>query len=192
VRRLKPKLVLLMTLATVAGVALTSGCGDKSLTLHVDILSFLDSTAVTQAYDVPDGIPASLPIDVPAQRVNLSEGLGDITDIESVSLRISSQFVNETGVADVQFQVFITDTLDNPYDAAPYISEFIQVGPGATTDTLHADIEGDEALGELFTAEAVQVGLRLIFDTVGSTVNVTGTENLIRFNATVVARRHLP
>jgi hypothetical protein len=184
--------MLLMTVAVVTGLALTSGCGDKSLTLHVDILSFLDSTVVTQTYGddpvIPPGVPVTIAID--PQRVNLSEGIGDITDIESVSLRISSEFVNETGAADVQFRVFITDTLSNPYAATPYINETIHLEP-ATTDTLHADIEGDETLGELFTAEAVQVGLEMRFLAAPGD-NVTGTEHLIRFNATVVARRHLP
>lgn len=184
----------MIAIVAFAGLMLTSGCGDKRLTLNVDILSFLDSTVVTQTYGddpvIPPGVP-SLIIDAPSQRVNLSEGLGDITDIESVSLRISAEFVNETGIADVELQVFLTDTLANPYDGTPYISDTIHLEP-ATTDTLHADIEGDETLGELFTAEAVQVGLRLRFNTVASSVAVTGTENLVRFNATVVAKRHMP
>lgn len=187
------KLLPLIAVLLLAWLALFPGCGDKSLTLHVDILSFLDSTVVTQTYgDDPPIPPSPIPviIDADPQRVNLSEGIGDITDIESVSLRISSEFVNDTGTADVEFQVFITDTLSNPYDATPYISESIHLEP-ATTDTIHADIVGDETLGELFTSEAVQVGLRLRFDASSSAENVTGTENLIRFNATVVAKHHI-
>jgi hypothetical protein len=194
VRKLTLRLALLVAISAVFGLMMTSGCGDKTLTLNVDILSFLDSTVVTQEYGddpvIPPGAPDTRVIS-PPQRVNLSEGLGDITDVESVSLRISSEFVNETGIADVLFQVFMTDTLENPYDAAPYISELIHVEPG-TIDTLHADVVGDETLGELFTGEAVQLGLMLRFDSSSSPTAVTGTATLTRFNATVVARRHIP
>jgi len=193
VRTFTTRLLFLIAISAVAAFMLTSGCGDKSLTLHIDLLSFMDSTLVTQTYGDNPVIPAGnpyVPILAPSQRVNLSEGLGDITDIESVSLRISSEFVNDTGTADVLLEVFVTDTLDNPYDAIPYISETLHVEPTAT-DTVHADIVGDEALGELFTSEAVQLSFRLTFDASSSSEDVTGIENMIRFNATVVARRHI-
>ena len=173
---------------------MVSGCGDSVVTVNVDVLSFLDSTAVKQTYGddpvIPPG-PIPVVIDSEPQRVNLSEGLADVTDIQSVSLRLSSEFVNETGTADVQFSVFISDTLTNPYSTEPYVEENLHLEP-AYTDTIHVDILGDEALGELLTGQAVDIGLRLRFDSSRSSENVRGTETLVRFIATVVARRHIP
>jgi hypothetical protein len=171
------------------------GCGDRLLTVNVDVLSFMDSTAVKQTYGVNPVIPAGGPIPVvfqiPPQQVNLTEGLADITDIQSVTLHLGSKFANETGSAEVLLEVYISDTQTDPYTTTPYVHETILLEP-ATTDTVRVNIAGDDRLGDLLTGEAAQVGIRTTFDSSGSTDNVVGTETLILFNATVVAKRHIP
>ena len=172
------------------------GCGDRLLTVNVDILSFMDSTAVSLPYGAPGHIiPAHglLPdsLEAPYQNVNLTEGLAEVTDVQSVTLHLSSQLANETGSANVRLQVFISDTLTNPYDTAPCAQDSIDLEP-ATVDTMNVNVLGDQRLAELLTGEAVRVGIRTIFNSMGSSENVTGVETLIRFTATVVAKRHIP
>lgn len=175
--------------------SLLYGCGNKLLTVNIDALSFMDPTVVEQTYGVDPIIPAGgvLPavFEAPPQRINLTEGLADITDIQSVTLHLASEFANQTGSADVRLQVFISDTETDPYSTTPYVQEDIHLEP-ATTDTISVNIPSSETLGELLTGEAAQVGIRTTFDSSGSAANVTGVETLIRFTATVVAKRHIP
>ena len=189
------------TLAILA-VALLSllvapGCGDRTLTLNVDVLSFMDAETVVNAYGDDPVIPAFAPlpvvIDSDPQEVNLSEGLSDLTDIDHVDLYVSSEFANQTGSADVVFMVFVSDTLTAPYtDNIPgdmYVqSEPLHLAPGVT-DTLHVSVAGDKKLGELLTSEECRVGIRMSFNSSASSQPVTGVATLIRFNATVVAKR---
>ena len=171
------------------------GCGNRLLTVNVDILSFMDSTVVRQTYGVSPIIPAHGPIPVifesAPQDVNLTEGLADITDIQSVTLHLGSEFANQTGSADVDLQVFISDVETDPYSTPPYVQEQIHLEPAAT-DTVNVNVVGDERLGNLLLGEAIRVGIRTTFDSSLSTQNVTGIENLVRFTATVVAKRHMP
>ncbi|MBN1504771.1 MAG: hypothetical protein JW952_06910, partial [Candidatus Eisenbacteria bacterium] len=67
-------------------------------------------------------------------------------------------------------------------------SEPLYLTPGVT-DTLHVSVRQDEKLGDLLTSEDCRVGIRMSFDSSGSPQPVTGVANLIRFNATVVAKR---
>jgi hypothetical protein len=172
------------------------GCGDRLLTVNVDILSFMDPTAVSLPYGGPGHIiPAHglLPVvfEAPTQDVNLTEGLAEVTDVQSATLHLSSELANQTGSAEVQLQVFISDTLTNPYDTTPCAQDSIHLEP-ATVDTLNVNVPGDQRLAELLTGEAVRVGMRITFNSMGSSENVTGVETLMRFTATVVAKRHIP
>jgi len=177
---------------------LASGCGDRTLTVNVDVLSFMDSTAVRQDYgDDPPIPPGPLPvvIDSDPQEVNLSEGLSDLTDIERVDLYISSEFANQTGSAQVVFMVFVSDTLTAPYDDNIPADRFVESEPfhlePGVTDTLHVSVRGDQRLGELLTSKESRVGIRMRFDPTGSIQPVRGVATLIRFNATVVAKREI-
>jgi hypothetical protein len=186
--------------ATVGVVALSQlllyGCGDRLLTVNVDILSFMDTTVVNVPYGGPGHlIPAYavLPVvfESPTQEVNLTEGLAEATDVQSVTLHVTSRLANQTGSAHARLQVFISDTLTNPYSTIPCAQDSIDLEP-ARVDTMNVDVLGDRSLAELLTGEAVRVGLRTIFDSHASPENVTGLETLIRFTATVVAKRHIP
>ena len=173
------------------------GCGDRFLTVNIDALSFMADTVVTQPYGgAGHPIPADVvePFEIPPQQINLTEGLADLTDVQSVTLHLSSEFDNVTGSADVTVQVFISDVDTDDtvlYNTTPYVQDSLHVDPG-TVDTLNVTVPGDRGLGELLTGEGAKVGIRTTFDSSGSTANVTGKETLIRFTATVVGKRHIP
>ncbi len=182
---------------SLSSLLLAPGCGDRTLTMNVDVLSFMDAETVTQTYGddppIPAGAPLPVVIDSDPQELNLSEGLSDLADVEYVDLYISSEFANQTGSADIVFMVFVADTLTAPYtDNIPadmYVeSELLHLASGVT-DTLHVTVRGDEKLGELLTSDECRVGIRMRFDASGSAQAVTGVATLIRFNATVVAKR---
>lgn len=191
---MKRLILAIMGLAALSQLLLF-GCGNRLLTVNVDVLSFMDSTVVRQTYGVSPIIPAhgAIPVvfQTPPQDVNLTEGLADITDIQSVTLHLGSEFANQTGSADVELQIFISDVETDPYTTTPYVQEEIHLEP-ATTDTINVNVVGDDRLGNLLLGEALRVGIRTTFDSSGSADNVTGVENLVRFTATVVAKRHMP
>jgi len=196
VERMK-RTTLAFLAVTLSSLLLAPGCGDRTLTLNVDVLSFLDAETVVNAYGddpvIPPLAPLPVVIDSDPQEVNLSEGLSDLTDIDHVDLYVSSEFANKTGSADVVFMVFVSDTLTAPYtDNIPgdmYVqSEPLHLAPGVT-DTLHVSVRGDSRLGELLTSEECRVGIRMSFDSSGSSQPVAGVATMTRFNATVVAKR---
>src|SRR5215475_7200843 len=78
--------------------ASVTGCGDRSLILTVNILSFLDASQTTTNYSVPGGLP-SVTIDVADQTVNLLQGIDDATDVVSATLDVAASFDNQTGTA---------------------------------------------------------------------------------------------
>lgn len=169
------------------------GCSDRLLTVNVDLLSFMDSTAVTQTYGENPIIPpnAVAVVQSPPQQINLTEGLADITDVQSVTLHLDLEFANETGSADVLLEIFVADTETDPYSTTPYVQEEIHLLP-ATADTIYVNTLGDDRLGELLTGKAAQVGIKMTLNSHDSPGNVMGTETLTRFTATVVAKRHIP
>ncbi len=190
------------TLAILAALLLlllqAPGCGDRTLTMNVDVLSFLDPETVTQAYGdnppIPPLAPLPVVVDSDPQLLNLSEGLSDLADVEYVDLYISSEFANQTGTADVVFMAFVAETLTAPYtDNIPadmYIeSEPFHLMPGVT-DTLHVSVRRDGKLGELLTSDECRVGIRMSFDASGSAEPVRGVATLTRFKAVVVAKRN--
>jgi hypothetical protein len=182
---------------TLSSLLLAPGCGDRTLTMNVDVLSFMDPETVVQAYGddpaIPAGAPLPVVIDSDPEELNLSEGLSDLADVEYVDLYISSEFVNQTGSADVVFMVFVADSLTAPYTDNIPADLYVESEPlhltGGVTDTLHVTVRRDGKLGELLTSDECRVGVRMKFDASGSAQAVTGVATLIRFNATVVAKR---
>jgi hypothetical protein len=193
------KKALVPILCVVLLVILTPGCGDNVLTLSLDILSFIDPASATDIYGdsppIPPFAPIPIVIDSDVQELNLAEGLSDITDVERVDLYVSCGFANETGSADIEFMVFVSDTLTKPYDdnipADRYVYEPFHVEPGVT-DTLHAAVLANEKLGELLTSNRTRIGIRRTFDSSGSDQPVRGVATLIRFDAVITAKRHIP
>ena len=65
---------------------LVGGCGDRSLILTVDILSFLDPADVTKAYGpIPGGL-SGVTVDVASEEVSLLQGIEDVTEVSSATL----------------------------------------------------------------------------------------------------------
>src|SRR5262245_5307998 len=85
-------------LIVLAGLALAAcGCGDRSLILRIDLLSFLDPADTHATYGpVPGGLTDSVTVTA-ARRLDLLPGLRDVTVVRDVTLYITSLFRNQTG-----------------------------------------------------------------------------------------------
>src|SRR5215217_1797557 len=143
-----------------------AGCGDRSLILTVDILSFLDPADVSQPYGpIPGGLPLTT-VDVDSREVSLLPGVQDVTEVASAKLNIGASFDNTTGSAAARLLVYITsaDSVD-VFSSAPLAAALVQ--------------------------DKVKIGLRIAFDTSASATPVTGTETITLLRATVITKKKL-
>lgn len=172
----------------VAGLA---GCGDRSLVLTVDILSFLDPGSTSMAYGpIPAGLPAT-PVEVANQEVNLLQGIEDVTEVSNASLRVAASFDNATGDATGMLYVHVAPAEAlSPFDVAPIASIPVTVAAGQVTN-VEAEVASSTTLAAALTSERAKVGLRITFDTSASSAVLTGTENLTVLRATVVTKKKL-
>lgn len=183
---------LLAALAASVALGLAAGgCGDRSLVLTVNLLSFLDPSQVTQVYGpIPAGVVATN-IDIASEEVNLLEGLGDAVDVESASLRLGVRFENQTGSAAGTLSVYIApaDSLD-PYSVPPIVDVPVTLAPNDTTH-IATEVASSPALAAALTQSRARVAVRVSLDTTGSPAVLQGTETIEELTAIVVTKRSL-
>jgi hypothetical protein len=169
---------------------LAAGCGDRSLILTVDVLSFLDPADVTQAYGpIPAGLP-NTSVDVVSQEVSLLPGIQDVTEVSTAKLEIGASFDNTTGSASAHVQVFITsaDSAD-VFSTTPIADVPLTLTPANVTNV--ATEVTSVALAQALVEPKVKIGLRITFNTIGSLAPVQGTESITLLRATVITKKKL-
>lgn len=179
---------ILLPLLTVA--VLVAGCGDRSLILTVDVLSFLDPADVTQDYGpIPAGLPSAT-VDVDSREVSLLPGVEDVTEVSSAKLEIGAAFDNATGSADARLLVYITPA-DSPdvFSSTPIADVPVTLTPGNVTN-VSTEVSSD-ALAAALVQDKVKIGIRVAFDTSASLAPVTGTETITLLRATVITKKKL-
>lgn len=179
-----------MLLPLLAIAVLAAGCGDRSLILTVDVLSFLDPADVTQDYGpIPAGLPSTT-VDVDSREVSLLPGVEDVTEISSAKLEIGATFDNATGSADARLLVFISsaDSAD-VFSSAPIADVPITLTPGNVTN-VSTEVSSNE-LAAALVQDKVKIGIRIEFDTSASPAPVAGTETITLLRATVITKKKL-
>ncbi len=178
-------------LGIVAPLLLLAGCGDRSLILTVDVLSFMDPSDVSQGYSVPGGLPSSS-VDVASDSANLLPGIGDVTEIASATLRIGASFDNQTGSASGHLYVHITpsDSAD-PFSSPPIADVPVALTPNNITN-VSTEVTSD-ALAQALVQDEARVGIRITFDSTATPPLqfVAGTETLTELLATVITKKNL-
>ncbi len=185
-RRLMPVVALLAILGT--GIA---GCGDRSLILTVNVLSFLDPTETSADYNVPGGAPSAT-VDIADRSVNLLQGVNDATDVASATLDFAATLDNVTGTATgtLLFYAVPGDTA-SLFTSIPIASIPISLTPGTITN-VSTRVTSD-ALAEALVSDQARVGIRLSLDTSATPLgqNVQGTETITQLLATVVTKKKI-
>jgi hypothetical protein len=170
---------------------LVSGCGDRSLILTVDILSFLDPAEVSQAYGpIPGGL-AGVSIDITSDELSLLPGIEDVTEAVSASLQIGASFDNATGTADVEFQVYITSAESSDVFSTPPVADVpLTLTPGNVTNV--STEVSSAALAAALIQDKARIGIRITFDTTPSGATpVQGNETVTLLRATVITQKQL-
>jgi hypothetical protein len=170
---------------------LLSGCGDRSLILTVDVLSFLSPSDVTQAYSVPGGLPSTT-MDVASEGVNLLPGVEDVTDVVSATLKIGASFDNQTGTASGVLLIYIAaaDSTD-PFTTTPIANLPFSLTPGNVTNV--STEVSSVALAQALVHESARVGVRITFDSTATPPLqfVAGTETITQLLAVVITKKNL-
>ena len=170
---------------------LLSGCGDRSLILTVDVLSFLSPSDVTQPYSIPGGLPSTT-VDVASEGVNLLPGVQDVTDVVSATLKIGASFDNQTGTASGVLLIYIAaaDSTD-PFTTTPIASLPFSLTPGNVTNV--STEVSSVALAQALVHQSARVGVRITFDSTATPPLqfVAGTETITQLLAVVITKKNL-
>jgi hypothetical protein len=170
---------------------LAAGCGDRSLILTVDVLSFLDPSDVSGPYGpIPGGIPNAT-VDVASEEVSLLPGVEDVTEVSSAKLEIGASFDNTTGTANANLRVYITSAdSSDVFSSTPIADVPVSLTPGNITNVA-TEVSSTE-LAEALVQDKVKVGLRVAFDTTPSGITpVQGTYTVTLLRATVITKKDL-
>ena len=147
-----------LTLAVVA-----VGCGNNTVTVDVDVTSFIADEDLSNNYSSPVSIPVS--IDLDAIEVNLLEGSQDFAKAEELSIEMAIRYDNESGAGEASFTVFFADTPEGVYNTAPVATvPAVLVSPTSpepfSVSNSSARFDADTRVLDLFTNERLYMGLR--------------------------------
>ena len=183
---MRPGKPLGLLAALVLALALV-GCGDHSLILRVDLLSFL-TAAETQAHygPIPGGVTDSVTV-ASSRTINLLPGIRDVTTVSSVSIDAVGTFVNATGSGPGVVKIFVSAEGTDPFttDTTPIVLP-ITLAP-ATTDSVAVTISGDSELADLFLGKTAEIGIRLTLQ--ATTGPLEGDFALTTLKAIVTAKQ---
>jgi hypothetical protein len=185
----RPKTVaVLLAGCGLVGALVLAGCGDKSLILRVDILSFLAPSDKQAHYGpVPGGLSDSVVV-TPSRSLSLLPGIKDITVVQSVSIDAAGVFANTTGSGTGSVKIFLSPEGTDPFttDTTPIVLP-VTLSP-ATNDTVRVTIDGDQQLKDLFVGNKAELGIRATLNAaVGPPVE--GDFTLIELRAIVTAKQ---
>lgn len=177
------------SLVLVLGGFLAAGCGDKSLILRIDLLSFLSPSEKTAHYGpIPGGLSDS--VTVTSRAISLLPGIKDITSVSDVTIDAAGTFANTTGSGTGTVKIFVSAEGTDPFttDTTPIVLP-VTLAP-ATTDTVSVTVGGDAQLAALFLGDKAQLGIRV---TLNSAVGpaLEGDFTLITLRAIVTAKQNV-
>jgi hypothetical protein len=188
IHRLQTRPALLAAFALAAAIGL-AGCGDRSLILRVDLLSFLAPSERQSHYGpVPPGVSDSANV-VAGRRLNLLPGLEDVTRVTDVQLEVAAVVNNLTGSGTGRLAVYLSPAGTDPFvaDPTPLVATFAV--SGAMADTIETITVGDAELAELFTSKEAQIGIRVVLDSGAGVDPLEGDVVLTTLRAIVTARQ---
>jgi hypothetical protein len=167
------------------------GCGDKSLILTIDLLSFIDPALVTTPYGPIAPDTPTTTVDFINENVNLLEGIEDATRVASAKITVAAEIVNETGNASGRLVVHIDSAgTDDPLAGEPIIDIPVNLRPGQTT-TVRDEVKTTPELIDVLTQSAARIAVRFTFNTIGSAAAVEGNATLTQLLAVVVTKQDL-
>ena len=166
-----------------------SGCGDRSLIVTVDILSFLDASERTAAYAIPGGLAAS-DVDVASRSLNLLPGVDDASEVVTATLQVEASCDNRTGDGSGLLRLYMAsgDSTD-PFTTPPIDSLPVTLAPSSVINVSNQITS--QAVARALVQKQARVGVRVSFDTRSTalTDSVSGTMTISQLMATVITKK---
>ncbi|MFC1475843.1 hypothetical protein ACFLQW_02435 [Candidatus Zixiibacteriota bacterium] len=172
-------------------LALLIQCGERDLTLSIDLLSYVEPEFRSTVYGpVLPGMPTTV-IGLIQAQINLLQGVDDATQVKSTALRVGADFVNESGSATGSLAVFVAPVdLFEPLSFTPVADIHLTLQPGHTT-TVAELIPSTPELMEVLTSDMAWFAVRITCNTEGSTNVLWGTVTLTELTAILVTEADL-
>jgi len=180
---------LSVLLACGLAAVLAVGCGDKSLIVRVDLLTFLTPDEQEAHYGpVPAGLSDSADV-VQSRRINLLPGLDDVSVVTDVQVEVGAIITNLTGSGSGRVSVYLSPAGTDPFvvDTTPVVGTFTV--NGAMSDTIETIVVGDAELAELFTGKEAQIGIRVVLNSGVGVDPMEGDLRLTTLRAVVTAKQ---
>ncbi len=181
------------SLALVA-LAAVAGCGDHALVLEVNLLSYMDASITQQRFGpipaAPGGLASGEQSLVPDQEVNLLDGLSDVVNVQSVSVRVAIITRDSTGSGVDTMRVYMSDIAAAPRTTSPVLTHALGLTPGSV-DTVVTDFEGDSRVTALFAERRFRLEITTSVRGPASGAPLNGSVRIQQLDAVVVAKRKL-
>jgi hypothetical protein len=158
-------------------------CGKNRVALDVDVLSFMNQTNLTNAYDTPPLIPFTTRL-APTS-INLVEGYQNFGDAQSVALDMAVRYDNVTGAGHARFAVYMGSDASTVFDSPPVAFIDADLTPAATTVGT-VQIDADQRVKDLFTSKQLWMGVDMSWDP-QSADNLQGTCTISQIKAHMVS-----
>ncbi len=183
----------IMILAAVAAVVALAGCGNRTLYLGVDALSFTDATKLTKVIGPYPALPHPDTISTGEQplfseNVNLVGGTQQVVDVQAVTITFTADFDDQYGSGDDTLRVYMSDKQTEPMSTLPVVQVPITLISGQHSP-VHAVISGDARVNELFTQDQIRVAVTTALG-VPPNQGLSGTIKVTQLRADVVAKHH--
>jgi len=177
------------SLALVLAVLTLAGCGDHSLILNVDILSFLSASETSGHYGpIPGGVADS--VTIVSRSLDLLPGVNDITNVSDVQVTAAAEFANATGSGEATARIYVSAAGTDPFtaDTTPIVLP-VTLQPGVT-DTVTVTVAGDTELAGLFLGDEAELGIRIAFAAAPG-APLEGDFRLVTLRAVVTAKQDI-
>jgi hypothetical protein len=109
-------------------------CGATTVTIRVDIMSFLDDEELRIAYGDDPVIPGNGPevsIRTPVENIPLPDEINTLTDITALEIYSVVDFRNETGELDLIYRIYFASSDDDIFSTPPVLSDSVSLSPGS-------------------------------------------------------------
>jgi hypothetical protein len=201
----RPMRAALAALALAAFASMLSGCGNHTLTLFVDVMSFLspsDTQTSIQPHVPPTPTPGAwlsedvAPPLIDDLSVRLFSGTGDVVDVRSVTLRFAVEATDSSGSGADTLRVYMSGPATPPRPGTPLAVAPVVFaappGPGAVSvDTVSITIDQSAGVAKLFTGSTVRLtvtnAIRGPVGIPGVDPGLAGRVRIIQLDATVIA-----
>ena len=194
-------------LALVALALLVPGCGSHTLTLNVDVHSFLSPAEVEtsiQPHVPPTPAPGTwlsedtFPPLVDDRRIQLVSGANNMAEVRSVTFRIAVEAADSTGAGADTLRIYLSGPNQAPRPGVPVLTVPLRFSPPvapatASIDTVSIVIDQPQAVAQLFTGNEIRLSVtnavRGPVGIPGVDPDLSGRVQLLQLDATVVAIR---